>query len=179
MDGDKSSGENLLDRKNILVAQLITAFRDLEKLATDPVDSTATIGQTAYISMATETLMSVLIKSTEDLASLTRQIRELWIVGPLRNPGSRDTEADQAVRDDAGQVLAMLNSLRDKQRQRMALQAVQAGAGFTYERGDVDGPAPPLQPQPAAGDAAAPAPVQVKTEPQDASLSALRPGQRL
>ena len=84
------------------------------------------------------------------------------------------------MREDADQVLTLLNALRDKQRQGMAHQAVQAGAGFIYERGDVDGPAPPLQPPNAPADSAAtPAPVQVKTESQDAPLSALRPGQRL
>ncbi len=78
------------------------------------------------------------------------------------------------MREDADQVLVLLNSLRDKQRQSMVQEAVQDGAGFTYERGDVDGPAPPLQPQAAAGNVAAPAtngpgvppaPVQVKPEP--------------
>ncbi len=61
---------------------------------------------------------------------------------------------------DATHVFSMLNSLRDSQRQRMVLLAADAGGGFAYEAGDVDGPASPLQPQsqnqPEVGEAAAP-----------------------
>lgn len=48
------------------------------------------------------------------------------------------------MQQDAEQVFAMLNALRDRQRQAMLQQA--PGGGFTYEQGAVDGPAPPHQP---------------------------------
>jgi hypothetical protein len=92
--------------------------------------------------------MAAQIKSTEDLLSLTRKIRELWLIGPLKAPGAHDAEVDQAIWQDAAQVFAMFNGLRDDQRQRMVQLAAEAGGGFTYERGEVDGAPPPLQPQP-------------------------------
>ncbi|KAH6635809.1 major facilitator superfamily domain-containing protein [Chaetomium tenue] len=130
-------------RKNILIAEIMTSFRDLVNHAAAPVDSTASTGQTAYSSLAMGTKMSSIIKSTEDLLSLTRKIRELWLIGALKPPGAQDAAAEQAMQQDAEQVFAMLNALRDRQRQGMLQQA--AGGGFAYEQGAVDGPAPPLQ----------------------------------
>jgi hypothetical protein len=48
------------------------------------------------------------------------------------------------MQQDAEHVFAMLNAIRDSQRQRMRQQAAEAGGGFTYERGEVDGPAQPV-----------------------------------
>ncbi|KAK3295182.1 uncharacterized protein B0H64DRAFT_441607 [Chaetomium fimeti] len=147
MDRDANAADNLQERKNILIAEIMTSFRDLVNHAAAPVDSTASTGQTAYSSMAMGTKMSSIIKSTEDLLSLTRKIRELWVIGALKPPGAHDAEAEQGMRQDAEQVLTMLNTLRDRQRQAMLQHAAAVGGGFTYEQGDIDGPAPPLQPQ--------------------------------
>ncbi|KAK4118571.1 hypothetical protein N657DRAFT_651124 [Parathielavia appendiculata] len=115
----------------------MAAFRDLINTAAAPVDNTASTGQAAYRSMALQTIISGIVKSTEDLLSLTRKIRELWVVGPLKAPGAQDAEAEQAMQQDAEHVFAMLNAIRDSQRQRMLQQAVEAGGGFTYERADL------------------------------------------
>ncbi|KAK4150461.1 hypothetical protein C8A00DRAFT_36926 [Chaetomidium leptoderma] len=154
MDRDPKSADNLQERKNILIADIMTSFRDLINHAAAPVDNTASTGQTAYSSMALETMMSGVIKSTEDLLTLTRKIRELWVVGPLKAPAGGGAHADararaeQAMRQDADHVFAMLDGLRDVQRQRMLRQAADAGGGFAYERGAVDGPAPLSLPLP-------------------------------
>lgn len=98
------------------------------------------------------------IKSTEDLLTLTRAIRELWAVGPLKAPGAHDAEAEARMRADAEHVFALLNTLRDAERQDLA-QALSAaapaggaggaataggGSGFTFERAEVDTAVPPL-----------------------------------
>jgi hypothetical protein len=67
------------------------------------------------------------------------------VIGALKPPGAQDAAAEQAMQQDAEQVFAMLNALRDRQRQAMLQQAAAAGGGFTYEQGPIDGPAPPLQ----------------------------------
>ncbi|KAG7291278.1 hypothetical protein NEMBOFW57_001290 [Staphylotrichum longicolle] len=185
MDRDKNSADNLQERMNILIAEIMTAFRDLVNHAAAPVDNTASTGQTGYSSMALEIMMSGIIKSTEDLLSLTRKIRELWLIGPLKAPGAHDAEVDQAIWQDAAQVFAMFNGLRDDQRQRMVQLAAQAGGGFTYERGEIDGPPPPLQPHPQlplnettglGSDGGSS--VQIKVEPQE-SAAPVPNGQQL
>lgn len=69
---------------------------------------------------------------------------------------------------DATQVFSMLNSIRGSQRQRMVQLAADAGGGFAYEAGEVDGPASPLPPQPQhqpeVGEAPASVDAQVKVE---------------
>ncbi|KAL2019033.1 hypothetical protein VTK56DRAFT_10137 [Thermocarpiscus australiensis] len=142
MDRDPNSVENLQERKNILMAEIMTSFRDLINHAAAKVDSTASTGQAGYSSMALEIMMSGLIKSTEDLLSLTRTLRELWIVGPLKAPGQDDDAAEQGMRRDAEAVFGMLNVLRDGARAgmvRATAAAATQGSGLTYERGEIDG----------------------------------------
>ncbi|KXX77952.1 Mediator of RNA polymerase II transcription subunit 22 [Madurella mycetomatis] len=129
----------------------MTAFRDLVNHAAARVDSTASTGQAAYSSMALEIIMSSLaspppltnVKSTEDLLSLTRQLRELWVVGPLRGPGEGDEQAEAGIRRDAEGVFAMLNALRDSERQRLVAQVAGETGCLTLERAPIDGVPPP------------------------------------
>ncbi|GAB1319877.1 Mediator of RNA polymerase II transcription subunit 22 [Madurella fahalii] len=139
--------DRLQERKNILIATIMTAFRDLINHAAAKVDSTASTGQAAYSSMALEIIMSSLVKSTEDLLSLTRQLRELWVVGPLRGPGEGDEQAEAGMRRDAEGVFAMLNALRDGERQRLVAQTAGETGCLTLERAPIDGAPPPLAAQ--------------------------------
>ncbi|KAL1838173.1 hypothetical protein VTJ49DRAFT_2975 [Mycothermus thermophilus] len=137
---DAKMADNLLERKNILIAQIMAAFRDLINLGAAPVDNNVSTGQTAYSSMALETTMSEMIKSTEDLLSLTRQIRELWVIGTLRPPAAHDggSGSDTMVQD-AQSVLSMLGALIYHQRQSLVRSGEQEGV-FTYVQGDIEGP---------------------------------------
>lgn len=78
------------------------------------------------------------IHSAEDLLSLTRQIRELWVIGPLKPPAAHigGSSSEAAMAQDAQSVIAMLDALRHHQRQSL----VREGNGFTYVQGDIDGP---------------------------------------
>lgn len=51
-------------------------------------------------------------KTTEDLLILTRRLRELWVVGPLRPAGEGDDAARESVRQDAEAVFAVMNRVR-------------------------------------------------------------------
>ncbi|KAL2187747.1 hypothetical protein L209DRAFT_779686 [Thermothelomyces heterothallicus CBS 203.75] len=128
------------ERKNILIADILTSVRDYFNLALAPVDDTASTGQTAERSLAMETKLSAMIKSTEDLVSLSRRIRELWIIGALKPVTG---EADQGMDMDSEQVFSLLGALRERQRQSLLQHAAAAGGGFTYEVGGLDGPAVP------------------------------------
>jgi hypothetical protein len=90
---------------------------------------------------------SLQIKSTEDLLRLTRQLRELWIVGPLRNTTIKtdaDKTAEADIKDDAAAIASLLGQLRDSKRQQMALES---GGCMTYVSGPIEGP--PIVPGPA------------------------------
>ena len=81
------------------------------------------------------------IKSTEDLLGLTRQLRELWVVGPLKRPGEGDTEARENVRQDAAAVFEMMNAMRGDNRRR---RAQESEGCMVYREGPLEGnPNPP------------------------------------
>jgi hypothetical protein len=84
------------------------------------------------------------IKSTEDLLGLTRQLRELWVVGPLKRPGEGDDETQQLIKDDSARYFEALNAMRHVERLR-EIAAYQGS--MSYEEGPLQGnPAPPRGP---------------------------------
>lgn len=58
------------------------------------------------------------IKSIEHLLALTRRLRELWVVGPLRKPGDGDDKAQESIRQDPHAFYGMLNAMRKEERMR-------------------------------------------------------------
>ncbi|KAK5659515.1 hypothetical protein OQA88_717 [Cercophora sp. LCS_1] len=136
MDRDQAAAENLLDRENKLIAEILSGFRTLIRDGADRVDSTASTGQAAYNSMAIEIMTNGLIKSTEDLLSLTRQLRELWVVGPLKKPGEGDDEAQQGIKQDAEKFFAALDGMRNAER---SAKAQASGGCMTYRQGPLEG----------------------------------------
>lgn len=93
----------------------------------------------SYLSPVKLWLTPSQIKSVENLLSLTRRIRELWIVGPLRKPGEGD-RTEETIESEVQKVVGILNQLRANKRQ----QLVSEGGGYgQFEVGDM---APPPQP---------------------------------
>ncbi len=76
------------------------------------------------------------IKSTEDLLGLTRQLRELWVVGPLRQPGEGDDEAQQGIKQDAVAFFATLSAMRGEERMK---KAQESGGCMQYREGPMEG----------------------------------------
>ena len=61
------------------------------------------------------------MKSTEDLLALTRRLRELWVVGPLKKPGDGgEAEVLGAMKQDAASIFELLNKMRAEERQSVA-----------------------------------------------------------
>lgn len=109
------------------------------------------VGDLSYLCPVKAWLTPPQIKAVENLLSLTRRIRELWIVGPLRKPGEGDS-TEETIESEVQQVVGILNQLRANKRQ----QLVSEGGGYgQFEVGDL---APPPQPNlpVAAGTTAAP-----------------------
>lgn len=80
---------------------------------------------------------------------LTRLIRELWVTGPLRKPGEGEQEAEAIIGNEVGDVVRLLNELREQSRQRLISESggngtyVAATAGQKSE-GPVSAPSRPL-----------------------------------
>ncbi|KAK3504444.1 hypothetical protein B0T13DRAFT_516362 [Neurospora crassa] len=98
MDRDQNTTEDLFDLENRLTASLLRTFQSLLHHGASSVNGTASIGQAAYNAMATDILMNGMVQSVEELLSLTRKMRELWVVGPLRKPGEGDEEVEREMR---------------------------------------------------------------------------------
>ncbi|KAK1833694.1 hypothetical protein QBC39DRAFT_369951 [Podospora conica] len=112
MDRDQAMSENLMDSKDKLIAEALTVFREIVSTAAAKVDSTASAGQASVNTMGMEILANGLTKTTEDLLILTRRLRELWVVGPLKPAGEGDDAARESVRQDAEAVFAVMNRQR-------------------------------------------------------------------
>ncbi|KAK3357902.1 hypothetical protein B0T25DRAFT_499552 [Lasiosphaeria hispida] len=150
MDRDQNASENLFDRENKLIAEILSGFRGLIKHGADRVSSTASTGQAAYNSMAIEILMSGLTKSTEDLLGLTRQLRELWVVGPLKKPGEGDDAVQLGVQQDATAFFSLMNGMRSEER---SARAQETGGCMTYREGPMEGVPMPKGPEALGGPA--------------------------
>lgn len=152
-----AAAASLLDQEGKIIAEILTSYRDLVNYATEPITNKTSTGQASYNSMAMDletqvlvcdlpdslpaksSLTSLQIKSVENLLSLTRRIRELWIVGPLRKPGEGD-RTEETIESEVQSVVGILNQLRANKRQ----QLVSEGGGYgQFEVGDL---APPPQP---------------------------------
>jgi hypothetical protein len=76
------------------------------------------------------------IKLVEDLLQITRQIRELWIVGPLKEAGDGEAKAED-MDQTVGNTLELLNTLRAQARQNLVHET---GGVLEYISGPI-GPA--------------------------------------
>ncbi|KAI0200659.1 hypothetical protein F4808DRAFT_427437 [Astrocystis sublimbata] len=90
----------LLDRHERIVAAILTRFRNMVDAATAPLPSAPAIPHAALNSMVMHNESSALIHEIENLLSLTREIKKLWIAGPLRKPGDADEKSSEKVLDE-------------------------------------------------------------------------------
>ncbi|KAG6364254.1 hypothetical protein INS49_005853 [Diaporthe citri] len=132
-----AAAASLLDQEGKIIAEILTSYRDLVNFATEPITNKTSTGQASYNSMAMDLETQTLIKSVENLLSLTRRIRELWIVGPLRKPGEGD-RTEETIESEVQQVVGILNQLRANKRQ----QLVSEGGGYGQFEMQLDGAAP-------------------------------------
>jgi len=116
MAGNPPSTTNLLDREGRIVADILERYRNVMLVATERISNRSNAGEAAYNSMHMDMETRGLIKSTQDLLALTRQLRELWVVGPLRKPGEGEREAEDAMDREARCVVELLNGLRERVR---------------------------------------------------------------
>ncbi|TGJ83946.1 hypothetical protein E0Z10_g4793 [Xylaria hypoxylon] len=103
---------NLLDRHNRIMAAILTRFRNMVLAATEPLPTAAAIPQASLNAMTMNNEVSALIKEIENLLALNREIKKLWIAGPLRKPGDADEKnREKEIDEKASQVSKLYNTL--------------------------------------------------------------------
>ncbi|KAI6245110.1 hypothetical protein HI914_06408 [Erysiphe necator] len=122
-----SSYKWITDRKERLVAELLTRFKNLATLACSPtekgaskevaaaqafqmeVESTALLTMTNIIPLTWESLQ---VRATEDLHRLVRELKEMWLFGTLKETDEGKNES--TIDDDSAKVGELLNGLIEK-----------------------------------------------------------------
>ncbi|KAI0480965.1 hypothetical protein GGR56DRAFT_628339 [Xylariaceae sp. FL0804] len=82
--------ETLMDRHERIIAQILTRFRNMIVAATETLPTTNIIENAALNRMTMERETAALITEIENLLALNRQLKALWVVGPLRRPNADD-----------------------------------------------------------------------------------------
>ncbi|KAF4638051.1 hypothetical protein G7Y89_g6 [Cudoniella acicularis] len=91
-----------LDREQRGVAEMLDRFMKLVSLASMKDDekenvTSAVKEHAAAQSLAMEVETAALVKTTQDLLQLSRELKELWLFGPLRDIGEGEGEGSMDV----------------------------------------------------------------------------------
>jgi len=114
----RTPADILKDREGRAVADLLTRFRNLVTLAAMPEDEGETkekgdkgaikeIAASHAFQMEVES--NALVQAAEDLLKLSRELKEMWLAGPLREIG--EDEEDDKMGEDAKVVGEMVNAI--------------------------------------------------------------------
>ncbi|KAI0129073.1 hypothetical protein BJ170DRAFT_358935 [Xylariales sp. AK1849] len=135
--------ESILDRHNIAIAQIMKRFLNMVVAATEPITKDTTLEAAMLNSMTMETETAALLTEVRNLLGINREIKALWVKGPLRKPGedaSRQAELDkkaEVVQDLYNQLMAM----REQQMKEKAQREADTGEGERFEKkkGEAEG----------------------------------------
>lgn len=97
-----------MDRHNRIMAAVLTRFRNVINAATEPLSKTATIPQASLNLMTLNNETSALIKEIENLLALSREIKMLWIAGPLQKPGDAGEKNRERMLDEKAHEVSKL-----------------------------------------------------------------------
>ncbi|RYO81927.1 hypothetical protein DL766_009847 [Monosporascus sp. MC13-8B] len=127
-DDKEANDENLLDRHNRTVAQILTRFRNVIGAATEPLPREGAVFEHAALNRFTmRTEMAALITEIQNLVALNREIKALWMRGPLRKPGENDG-LDAEIDRKSAAVADMYQRVMDMFEEKKKAEA-RAGAG--------------------------------------------------
>ncbi|RYP11481.1 hypothetical protein DL764_000004 [Monosporascus ibericus] len=139
-DNREADDESLLDRHNRTIAQILTRFRNLIGAATEPLPREGAVLEHAALNRFTmQTEMAALITEIQNLLALNREIKALWIRGPLRKPGENDglgAEIDRksaAVADMYQKAMNMFEEKKKAEARAGASSSAPGGGGKSKE----------------------------------------------
>ncbi|KAI5922218.1 hypothetical protein F4810DRAFT_300832 [Camillea tinctor] len=114
---NKRDQNSIMDRHNRAIAQILTRFRNMVLAVAEPLPQSAIVETASLNRLTMEREAAALITEVEGLLALNREIKALWIRGPLRMPGEddgREAEIDrkaELVTKLYGQVVTIKNQL--------------------------------------------------------------------
>ncbi|CAK7268327.1 hypothetical protein SEPCBS119000_003004 [Sporothrix epigloea] len=116
-DGRADRYVDLLDHESQLIAQYMQHASALVMAATSRVSNRSSTGEAAANRLRIESEVAGLVRTAKNLCTLTRRIRELWIVGPLRASGEGDVEAELRIREVMEPLAMQLEAMQGARRQ--------------------------------------------------------------
>ncbi|KAI1328485.1 hypothetical protein F5Y16DRAFT_419905 [Xylariaceae sp. FL0255] len=100
------------DRHERVIAQILTHFRNLIFAASESVPKSATVAQASLNSLVMDREVAVLIHEVQNLLTLTREIKTLWIHGNLNMAGDAANQVrEQALNEKAAKVQELYNTI--------------------------------------------------------------------
>ncbi|RQM06079.1 hypothetical protein DH86_00002396 [Scytalidium sp. 3C] len=100
------------DREERAIAALVTRFKSIISLAAEPPEDGATLEVAGAQSFQMEVETNAMIQAVEDLLQLTRELKEMWLFGALREIG--EGEGEDAMDADSKKVGEMVEELLKK-----------------------------------------------------------------
>ncbi|OTB01377.1 hypothetical protein M426DRAFT_220332 [Hypoxylon sp. CI-4A] len=126
-----TDSSNLLDRHDRAMAQILTRFKNIIEAYTEPFPTTGNVLEHAALNrMRLESETNGLIAEVHGLIALSREIKALWIVGPLRQPGqdqNRESQLDQQALQ-VSRLYDQVVAMRDERIRQEARAQALAGA---------------------------------------------------
>ncbi|KAI8956623.1 hypothetical protein F5Y11DRAFT_365122 [Daldinia sp. FL1419] len=130
---DEANHSTIPDRHNRAIAQILSHFRNMVMAATAPISQHGNILELAALNrMTMETECAALISEIQGLLAINREIKALWIRGPIRNPGddsTREAQLDQQAADVARLYDSAIQFREEAIRKENAAKAGASAAG--------------------------------------------------
>ncbi|KAI1144312.1 hypothetical protein F5Y05DRAFT_364280 [Hypoxylon sp. FL0543] len=129
---NRDTSNSLLDRHNRTIAGVLAHFKNMIESVTEPIPTTGNIIEQAALNrLRMETETNAFIAEVENIVKLTREIRALWLRGPLRQPGQDAAREAELDRQSAAVATLYENALamRNNAIRREAVLRAQAGLG--------------------------------------------------
>ncbi|KFY63015.1 hypothetical protein V496_04287 [Pseudogymnoascus sp. VKM F-4515 (FW-2607)] len=102
------STNELMEREQGIVDAMLLRFKNIIELATtNKGDVTSEVAAAQAFQTNVET--QALIRAAQDLLSLTREMKELWLFGPLRGLG--EGEEGDSIDDNSKRVVEMVEAM--------------------------------------------------------------------
>ncbi|POS86038.1 hypothetical protein EPUL_000950, partial [Erysiphe pulchra] len=99
-------------RKERLVAELLTRFKNLATLACSPTEKGASKEVAAAQEFQMEVESTALVRAIEDLHRLVRELKEMWLFGTIKETDTSENEG--TIDEDSTKVGELLNDLIEK-----------------------------------------------------------------
>ncbi|KAF4996590.1 hypothetical protein FDECE_12379 [Fusarium decemcellulare] len=113
MDRSQTASANLMDTHNRLIADVLTRYLDLMRLATIQAEGERSNSNPETIAVAGISMkmqFEGLYASIKELLTLSRKIKELWVFGPVNQNDPQQQAKDDRIDRDVSEVSRLLDS---------------------------------------------------------------------